>query len=452
MITKDVQNYDYVIVGLGITGLSCVRYLSKQGFRIAITDTRLNPPGLQELSCEFPSVKCSLGKLDQQLLAKTNEVIISPGVAMDTPEIVACIDRGITVIGDVELFARHIDAPVLAITGSNGKSTVTTIVGEMAKRSGVNVKVGGNLGFPVLEMLEDEPAELYVLELSSFQLESLFSLNAKVATILNISPDHMDRYCGLAGYVAAKQHVYLQSEYQLINRDDPLTLVVNEESASNIISFGLSEPRPGQFGIRKTDGQTFLSFGTENLFAVDDMNMPGKHNWANALAALAIGHYAGFSLVVMQEVLREFPGLEHRCQFVTKKNDIAWYNDSKGTNVGATIAAIEGLAETLSGDLILIAGGQGKDADFSALLRPVTQFVKQIILYGQDADDIAKALTGFTDITFVDDLELAVLTANEVGQAGDAILFSPASASFDMFKDFAHRGEVFTALVNKHIK
>ena len=436
-----------VIVGLGKTGLSCVRYLVKQGFPVTVTDSRLEPPGLNELKMEFPQVPISLGGFDRDLLNQAQEMIVSPGIPLYEPTIAKAIKHGIPAVGDIELFARHVKAPIVGITGTNGKSTVTALVGEMAQNAGLRVGVGGNLGTPALDLITATESDLYVLELSSFQLETTHSLQTTTATVLNITPDHMDRYHDFAAYVAAKQRIYQQHcRIPVINRDDPVSYS-GLANRNNAISFGMNEPKSGEFGLRVQDNKTYLAFGDKNLLDASAMMIKGRHQMANALAALALGSAIQLPLPTMLETLKTFKGLAHRCQWVRKINAVDWYNDSKGTNVTSSLAGIEGLGSTIDGKLILIAGGLGKQQDFSPLHDAVAKNVRTVILIGQDAKIIAAALEGANKIIFAKSLAEAVTIAKREAQAGDAVLLSPACASFDMFNNFEHRGEVFMELV-----
>jgi len=430
-----------IIVGLGKTGVSCVRYLAKQGFNLAVVDSRMDPPGLAELRQNFPDIKVYLGGFDEEVLSKADELIISPGVALSEPAIAACLKRGIEVVGDIELFARATKIPIVAITGSNGKSTVTSIVGAMLKAAGRKVGVGGNLGKPALDLL-DEEAEFYVLELSSFQLETTNSLQPAAAVVLNISPDHMDRYRDLTEYLAAKQRIYFGCRAAIINRDDPLSYA-NVVLPQKVISFGIDKPSVGNFGI----SNGYLMYGDKKLLFMDDLKIKGRHNAANALAALALGTAINLPFSAMLQALLDFPGLPHRCQWVAKVGDVDWYNDSKGTNVGATKSALEGLGAERESKIILIAGGIAKDKDFSLLHDPVAKYVRAVVLIGKDAELIERALTGASKILHASSMADAVAISNQEALPKDAVLLSPACTSFDMFNNFEHRGEVFAVEV-----
>lgn len=436
-----------VIVGLGATGLSCVRFLKKQGATIAVMDTRENPPNLEAFKQTYPDVQLSLGGYDDALLDCADRIILSPGVALREPAIARQVKRGIPVIGDIELFAESANAPVIAITGTNAKSTVTTLVGLMATAAGERVQTGGNLGVPALDLLSPD-ATVYVLELSSFQLETTYTLFAQVATVLNVTPDHMDRYDTLADYQRAKCRVYQHCHLAVSNRDDPLT-VCTDPLVTQHLYFTLQTPRTNEFGLLDKDGQTWLAFEDTALMPVSELPVPGKHYQANALAALAIGYGYGWSFEPMLSVLRTFTGLPHRCQLVRECHGVKWYNDSKGTNVGATQAAIEGLGSEVKGRLVLIAGGVGKNADFQPLLPAIEKYSRHVVLIGEAADTIAAVIGDRLPTSFAKSMEDAVAQAAAAAQPEDSVLLSPACASFDMFKNYAHRGDVFMDVVKR---
>ncbi|TDQ38908.1 UDP-N-acetylmuramoyl-L-alanine--D-glutamate ligase [Thiopseudomonas denitrificans] len=430
-----------VVVGLGKTGLSLVRHLARQGVPVAAVDTREQPPELTQIRAEFPQVELHCGSLDTPLLQQAQTLYVSPGLALATPQIRREIERGVHISGDVDLFLQHARAPVVAITGSNAKSTVTTLVGLMAEKAGLTVGVGGNIGMPALALLE-RPAELYVLELSSFQLETISHLQAKAATCLNISADHLDRYRDLQHYTDVKLQVYQEAEWAIINRDD--VAAQPQTVAGKQLGFGLSVPHSdNEFGLR--DG--WLARGSENLLPVAQLKIPGLHNQANALAALALGTAAGLPMAAMLDALREFAGLPHRCQWIADKHGLHWYNDSKATNIGATLAAIEGLADDTH-KLVLIAGGDGKGADFTELSAAVRRHCRALVLLGRDAELIRVALadTGVPAVMAAT-LGEAVAKAAEAGVPGDSVLLAPACASLDMFRNFEERGELFVRAV-----
>ncbi len=436
----------HVVVGLGASGYSCARYLSKQGIPVAITDSRQNPPNLSEFQQLFPQIPVSLGKLDEALLTRAAKIIMSPGISLHEPAIASQLSRRIPVIGDIELFAEATrGCPVIAITGTNAKSTVTTLVGEMARASHLAVQVGGNLGVPALELLTTPSPDLFVLELSSFQLETTYSLAPKVATILNITPDHMDRYATLEDYSQAKQRIYSQAEVAVCNRDDAATEC--HEAVKRKLYFTLNAPRENEFGLIKKEGDSYLAFEDQLLISVRELPILGRHYQANALASLAIGYGYGFPMESMLQTLRHFKGLAHRCQLVRERRQVSWYNDSKGTNVGATLAAIDGLGPEVQGKLILIAGGIGKNADFSSLVPSIEKYVKSVILIGEAAPILAEVLGDCVDIRAAKSMEEAVIEADLLAHSGDCVLLSPACASFDMFKNFEHRGDVFVKAV-----
>jgi UDP-N-acetylmuramoylalanine--D-glutamate ligase len=434
-----------IVVGLGKSGLSLVRFLARQGLPFAVVDSRANPPELATLREQFPQVEVRCGELDVEFLCRASELLVSPGMALATPALQQTAARGVKMSGDIELFARYAKAPIIAITGSNAKSTVTTLVGEMALAAGKRVAVGGNLGTPALELLADE-VELYVLELSSFQLETTAQLNAAVATVLNVSEDHMDRYSGLPAYHQAKHRIFRGAKHVVINRQDALSRPLLNEGVT-CSTFGLNKPDFKTFGIIVEEGEKYLAYQFDKLMNVRELKMRGAHNQANALAALALGHAAGLAFEPMLAALREFTGLEHRCQWLRELREVNYYDDSKATNVGAALAAIEGLGADIDGKLLLVAGGDGKGADFSALRAPVAAHCRAVILLGRDAELLASALGDSVPLLRVNTLEEAVLRAAELAQSGDAVLLSPACASLDMFKNYEQRGQLFAAAV-----
>ncbi|MCU7996609.1 UDP-N-acetylmuramoyl-L-alanine--D-glutamate ligase [Shewanella glacialipiscicola] len=435
-----MQNqYSHIVLGLGATGLSVVRYLCGKGITPLVMDSRRQPPGAETLSTSFPDVKLISGGFDCRYLVQASQIIISPGIAMYTPEVRVALDMGIEVIGDIELFAREIadrKPCVIGITGSNGKSTVTTLVGEMAREAGIAVAVGGNIGLPALDLLH-ENADLFVLELSSFQLETTHSLKCVAATCLNISEDHMDRYSDLAAYRAAKLRLYQQSRAVLFNRDDKLTI---PPEPMNQNSFGLAAPKCDEWGI--SDGKIY--HGSSEIISIAEVSLLGSHNHANLIAAMALVDFVDVSKQVMVDVARTFTGLSHRCEVVAIKNGITYVNDSKATNVGATVAAIDGLSDHL-GDIILIAGGDGKGADFTPLTAALAK-VTHLITLGRDGNKIAALKAGAFK---VDSMAAAVAKATELATSGDIVLLSPACASLDMYSNFMARGDDFRGLVEQ---
>ena len=436
-----------LVLGLGKTGLSCARYLRAQGVPVAVTDSRSQPPGLAAAREEMPDLPLFLGDFDATALAAAERLVISPGIALSDPRLAVALARGVEVVGDIELFARAIQAPLVGITGSNGKSTVTTLVGEMARASGLRTAVGGNLGEPALELL-DPAVELYVLELSSFQLETTWSLRPRVATVLNISADHLDRYPSLEAYAATKASLLRGAEVALLNRDDPRVGAM-AGLAGRDIGFGLGAPRAeADFGLLEREGATWLARGDEPLMRTDELPLAGSHNLANALAALALGEVCGLPLATRLAALRVFPGLDHRTVLVTERRGVRWFDDSKGTNPGATVAALRGLIDpSAGGRAVLIAGGDGKGADFGELAETIGHTARAVILIGRDGPRIAAALAGRVPAQMARDMAEAVRLAASAALPGDSVLLSPACASFDMFDNYEHRGRVFVAAV-----
>ena len=529
------QGLRTLIVGLGKTGLSVARYLRTLGHGVAVADSRLDPPGLAQLRTEMPDLAVFTGPFQAEVFAAADRLVVSPGVPVAEPLIQAALARGVPVIGDIELFAQAVRAPVVAlsetapgpqgsgagpecspgttpaflarppsvaagsdsgralptcppsvvaITGSNGKSTVTTLVGLMARRAGVRVAVGGNLGDPALDLLDPE-VTLYVLELSSFQLETTTSLRPRAATVLNLSPDHMDRYPDYAAYIAAKARIYQGADVAVVNRDDATAAAIPHQAAE--LGFTLCRPgREEDFGLLDQADGVWLARGDRPLMPAAELQIPGRHNQANALAALALGSACGLPEAAMLDALRGFSGLPHRSVLVGSRDGVRWYNDSKGTNPGATVAALDGLVEPgSSARVVLIAGGDGKGADFGPLAPAVARAARAVVLIGRDAplieavlaakdgghignagavSDLAPKdgghignagagsdLAGSIPLLHATDMADAVRQAAAAAHPGDSVLLSPACASFDMFDNYEHRGLVFTQAVQRWI-
>ncbi len=445
-VIETSKQFNTVVVGLGKTGFACARYLAAQGISFAVTDNRDEPPMLNEMKAALPDIPLYLGGFDASILASADHLLLSPGVSLQEKAIIKAIDSGVEVYGDIELFCRNISAPVIAITGSNGKSTVTTLVTEMARAANFNVVEGGNLGTPALDLLSDNEPDVYVLELSSFQLETVTSLNAIASVVLNVSADHMDRYEGLTEYETAKERIYDGSGTMIINLDDP-AVVSMARNQRTCVGFTLSEPESGDYGVRDYDGVRWIVKGDEKLIPVNDLQIKGKHNIANAMAAMALAEILNCPRAAMLSVLRSFPGLEHRCQWIAEHANVQWFNDSKGTNVGASCAAIKGLSA--DENIVLIAGGDGKGADFSELGAVAEGRLKAAIVLGKDGPEIGKVLVNVVPVHAVDSMEMAVETAARIAKAGDIILLSPACASLDMFENYQARGDAFVTAVKK---
>lgn len=437
-----------LVVGLGATGLSVARFLARKGISFAVADSRLVPPGLEQLRTELPAVELHLGPFDAALFSRFERLVVSPGVALTEPAIAQAVAAGVSLTGDIALFRAEIDGLLVAITGSNGKSTVTTLIGEMARRAGRRVVVGGNLGTPALELLDLGPAEVVVLELSSFQLELVDQLAAEVALLLNLSEDHMDRYADLASYRAAKQRIFRAARQQVVNGDDAETDA--DDAVARRWSYRLKSPITDQeFGLIEHGGKRYLAQGDEPWVAIDALRLRGWHNYGNMLAALAAGSAIGLPREAMVAALLDFTGLPHRCQWIDRINDVDYVDDSKATNVGATIAAINGLAPELTGKLVLILGGVGKGADFSGLREPVQRHARAVVLIGADRDQIAAALDAATFKVHAEEMAVAVIQARNLAQPGDCVLLAPACASFDQFSGFAERGAAFQRSVRE---
>jgi UDP-N-acetylmuramoylalanine--D-glutamate ligase len=434
----DYQGKNVVIIGLGLTGLSCVDFFLARGVTPRVMDTRISPPGLDKLP---ESVERHTGSLNEDWLLAADLIIASPGIAVAHPALTRAADAGVEIVGDIELFCREAQAPIVAITGSNGKSTVTTLVGEMAKAAGVNVGVGGNIGLPALMLLEPN-RELYVLELSSFQLETTFSLKAAAATILNVTEDHMDRYpLGLQQYRAAKLRVYENAAVCVVNADDALTMPVRGAD-ERCISFGVDV---GDYHLNHQQGDTWLRVKGEKILNTKEMKVVGRHNYTNALAALALADAVKLPRSSSLKALTTFTGLAHRFQLAWERNGVRWINDSKATNVGSTEAALNGLK--VEGTLHLLLGGDGKSADFSSLAQYLQGSAIRLYCFGRDGAELAALRPDVAEHT--ETMEEAMkLIASRV-KAGDMVLLSPACASLDQFKNFEQRGDQFTLLAKE---
>ena len=430
-----------VVVGLGKTGASCLRYFAKHGIPAAATDSRRSPPGLAELGPLARTLDIRLGAFDLSLLDGASQVLMSPGVSLDEPIARAARARGIEVLGDVELFARAVHAPVIGITGTNGKSTVTSLVAAMASAAGRRVLAGGNLGTPALDLLDQPVPDLYVLELSSFQLETTTSLDLVAAVVLNVTADHMDRYATVLDYARAKERIFARAATVVRNTDDPLVMEMGG-AAPKVVTFS-TQRTDADYCLLRDGTRTYLCRHGAAVFEMARMKITGLHNAANALAALALGDAAGLPLAAMLQALENFPGLPHRSAWVADFRGVRYVDDSKGTNVGATLAAVDGMP----GPLVVIAGGVAKGQDFAPLAAAFRGKVRHVVLIGQDAGEVERALAGVVSAEHAASMQEAVAAATRAAQPGDTVLLSPACASLDMFRDYGHRGDVFAAAV-----
>ena len=427
------QNKKVTVIGLGKTGLSCVDFLRAKQADVRVIDTRQQPAGADQLSKEIP---LHTGSLNQQWLLESDLIVISPGLAVKTPEIQTALQAGVEVVGDIELFCREADKPIVAITGSNGKSTVTTLVAEMAKAGGLSVGMGGNIGIPALSLLNQQH-DLYVLELSSFQLETTYSLKAVAATVLNVTEDHMNRYVDLQDYRHAKLKIYDNCQTAVINGEDALTLPTTQCPQQQVFF----AENNADYWLRPDGHHIYLMACNESILTIDEMKLSGRHNYMNALAAIALAQAAGVNLLGIQTALREFGGLEHRFQLAHMADGVRWINDSKATNVGSTVAALTDLQ--VKGKLHLLLGGDGKGADFSELATLINQPHIFCYCFGQDGKQLA-ALSSQSQL--FDTMEQAIAAIRPQLQAGDMVLLSPACASLDQFPCFEARGDEFTRL------
>lgn len=439
----DQDGVRVLVVGLGVTGLSVIRFLQQNHIEVAVVDSRETPPGLDVVEESFRDIAVFTGGFDHDFFEAATHIIVSPGVTLEEQEIQAASERGVPVFGDIDLFAVCVDAPVVGITGSNGKSTVTTLLGQMAEKAQWDVRVGGNLGTPALDLLTEKTADLYVLELSSFQLERTSQLKADVAALLNISDDHMDRYRSVVAYCDAKQRIFFGEGVAVFNRQDEMVNALALPSERQGVSFGLDQPNGDHYGLLSVDGAEWLSKGSEPILQVAELKIKGTHNIQNALAAMAMADALKIPVAAQQLALREFSGLSHRTQWVTELKGVTWINDSKATNPGACLAALNGLPAPI----ILIAGGDGKGADFSLLKQSIQSNVSLVILLGRDAKRFQQEAVGSIPCELVANIEKAVQLAAEHAVSGDTVLLSPACASLDQFASYQQRGEHFMTAV-----
>jgi UDP-N-acetylmuramoylalanine--D-glutamate ligase len=443
----ELTDKQVLVLGLGDTGLSALRWLHRKNALLSVADTRAAPPGLDAVKTEMPDVAVHLGAFQRDVFDAAEMIVASPGVPLAEPEVQAAIARGTPVVGDVELFAQYkpANAKVIAITGANGKSTVTALAGEMCKKAGLKTVVAGNIGLPVLDALDDGAPDVYVLELSSFQLETTASLAPDAATVLNVTEDHMDRYSGMAEYAAAKARIFHGHGVQVLNREDAYSSAM-ALTGRQAVSFGTDAPSsPGDFGLVQRGDEIWLAQGEAALLPVTDMKIAGLHNAANALAALALVRAIGLDGEPLLAALREFKGLPHRVEWVANVGGVDYFDDSKGTNVGATCAALAGLPQKV----VLIAGGDGKGQDFAPLRDPVARNARAVVLIGRDGPQIGQVLEGAgVPLIKAATMEEAVRLCHANAQPGDAVLLSPACASWDMFRNYAQRAEVFIAAVH----
>jgi UDP-N-acetylmuramoylalanine--D-glutamate ligase len=431
-----------LVYGLGATGLSIARYLQRNGSNAIFYDSREDAPGLDELRSLDADAEVILGDATKGLLSKVNRVIVSPGIPDDDALLAKARKKKIKIVSDIELFLDELSAPLAVVTGSNGKSTVATLLALMCDAAGVRTLAGANLGNPALDLLAEETPDTYILELSSFQLHRLPDLPADVAGMLNFSPDHLDWHASEEEYRAAKYRIFHEAKAAVFNREDN---EAPEHIPENVpqLSFGLDEPGDGQYGIREEAGVKFLARGEQLLLSVDDIALVGRHNWANALAALAMGQLMGIELPPMLQVLNEFPGLPHRMQFIDNIGGTRFINDSKATNVAAAIASIE----SVDGFVVLIAGGEGKGGDFDLLARSVHMRLRSAVLIGEDGPIIGAALNGLAPVHAASSMLDAVNCAAGLAASGDTVLLAPACASFDQYRNFRERGKAFCQAV-----
>jgi len=435
----DPQTAKVLVVGLGDTGISVAHYLQSLDFKFAIIDSRVKPPMMDEFFQQMPDTPVFTGGFDEAAFKVATHLVVSPGVSLNEQAIIKAVANGSKIVSDIDLFACSVDAPIVAISGSNGKSTVTTMLGEMAKAAGMEVGVGGNLGTPALDLLALN-AQLYVLELSSFQLERTSALNAAAATVLNVSADHLDRHADLAEYAREKQRVFRGDGAMIINIDDPVVNAMRD-ALRKTVTFSIK--KKADFHLAFEGDTEYLMHNESCLMPLAELPLEGRHNAANALAALALGVAVGLDEQIMCDALRKFKGLSHRMQRVAEIRGVTWVNDSKATNIGACVAALQGYARKV----ILIAGGDAKGADMNELTPAIKEKAKSVVLMGKDAGLIKQALNGCVPVYSAGNMVEAVQIAASLADAGESVLLSPACASLDQYKNYQDRGEKFTKAV-----
>ena len=449
-----IHSSPVLVLGLGATGLACVRFLRLRGIDVIVCDSRQDPPNRVRLQALFPEVELVLGNFDASLVERCTAVVVSPGISFDEPILEAARRAELPVFGDIEVFASCARAPIVAVTGSNGKSTVVTLVAEMLRDAGSKVALGGNLGPPALDLLEtpelncgvnEDAPDFYVLELSSFQIEAAPSLSAKYAAVLNVSADHLDRHAGLEEYAAIKEQIFANSDagyVAVVNLDDPIVRQFNTRKR-RVAGFSLTRDKAADAWLEGTSANQYLMLHGECMVSIRELKLSGLHNVANVLAAMLLARACGATLESIRKVARQFEGLAHRCRLICEREGVAWYNDSKGTNVGASVASVEGLGA--GGPVILLAGGIGKGQDFNPLGEALRKFARALVLFGRDASLIAQACVGVPTY-FCSDLASAMRRAKQLARRGDRVLLSPACASFDMFESYEARGDLFERL------
>lgn len=433
---------DYVvIVGLGVTGKSCLGYFLNQDISLVAIDTHKDPSELAMLSKQYPTVRF-LTEYDSALMCSAKQVVVSPGVDLRAPLFQTIRQAGVEIVGDIELFVRQAQAPIIAVTGSNGKTTVATLCQQALTACGLQVLLAGNVGIAVLDLLQQAVPDYYVLELSSFQLETIESLQAKIAVVLNISPDHLDRYDSLSDYIAAKMRIYRHAECAFLNCDQNLQV----KDSTQCLTYSV-EGRDAQYGVCVEPGSVWLMKAGQRWCDLTTAKLQGQHHWQNALVVLMVVDAMKGAVAAALPTILSFTGIEHRCQWVANINGVAWYNDSKATNEGAAVAAITTLSQENKGKMVLIAGGDAKQSNLKSFSKTVSDYVSHVVALGQDQSLIANQLKSAVSVTCVDTMQAAVIKAYQVAEQGDIVLLSPACSSLDMFDNYAQRGAQFTQCV-----
>ncbi len=448
-LINEWKNKRILLVGLGVTGLSCAKFLYKHSLDFSIVDSRKEPTGIKELNSTMPDVSIVTGAFKTEYFLAADILVVSPGVSVKDPAIEAARKAGKLVTGDIDIFCQLITKPVIAITGSNGKSTVTQLIGDSINAANKTALVGGNIGVPALDLLEGPEPDYYVLELSSFQLETTAHMQNHIACLLNVSEDHLDRYSSYADYISAKEIILNNAGYVVALMDDKVVrnLLQKQNIPTNKIRMISYENESADYYLTSKAGEIFLHISDEYEINAQEFSLSGKHNYANILFVIAVLQLINIDIEKSLTCIKNFSGLQHRCQVVYQKNNIEWINDSKATNVGATLAALNGLSDK---PIILLLGGQSKGQDFAPLIESIRSYVVLLLIFGQDAEKIARDINMPEITSVLTNLEQAVIKAKESAAADSRVLLSPACASFDQFMNYEHRGEVFAELVHKY--
>ena len=443
-VAMNIDTTNYLIIGAGVTGLSVVEYLLSQNKSMRIMDSRELPPNAANIEKLLPSHEISFGDLNKQWLSEADVLVLSPGMSPKDTTILNSINKNAEIIGDIELFARDANKPYIAVTGSNGKSTVTTLVTDILVSQGIHAKAGANIGEPALTLLNDSTVDVCVLELSSFQLETCSSIQPISAVVLNVSDDHLDRHQSIDEYAKIKASIYTNARKKIVRREGN-EILLDED---NVISFGLDAPLENHFGISEQGDDRWLAKGSLKLMKASDIQLMGETGELNVLAALALTDNYIHDYEKAISAIKAFAGLPHRCQLFLDHKGVKWIDDSKGTNIGATVSAIQ----SIDTPIVLILGGTHKGGSLGELKNALQPNVRHVITFGQDKKIFSDALQSIIDVSEFSSLSDVVTHASELAADGDTVLFSPACASFDMFSNYIQRGLEFQSQVKRYVQ